>query len=122
MREGKKKPNPFSASEKFYQNISRNGSSKTIKTILANTFQITGKQKEINSIYKPVMYFQLKVMHVNSLAALSIYSHDSSFAVREMMEKSYSHLKCVALTSNQTSLAFASVLNNYKRHLLKEMQ
>lgn len=39
-----------------------------------------------------------------------------------MMEKSYSHLKCLALTSNQTSVVSASVLNNGNKCLLKEIQ
>lgn len=40
----------------------------------------------------------------------------------ELVEKSYSHLKCLALTLNQTTVAFAYVLNNYNKHLLKEIQ
>lgn len=35
-------------------------------TVLPNTYQIIAKWEEINSIYKPLMYFQLKVRHVNS--------------------------------------------------------
>lgn len=35
-------------------------------TVLPNTYYIIAKWEETNSIYKPLTYFQLKVMHVNS--------------------------------------------------------